>query len=77
MKFIRFELWEKSEMLEKWEDAYFRLGEGSAYVRAKDVNAVFDLGAPRFGNYIYEMNANQKKYILKTMNIVQTVLENN
>lgn len=77
MKFIRFELWERPKMLEKWEDAYFHLGEDFAYVRAKDVNAVFDLGAPRFGDYIYEMNENQKKYILKTMDIVQTVLENN
>ena len=77
LEFIRHELWKNDIIMEKWEEAYSRSGKGSAGVRAKDVNAIFDLGAPRFKDYIYDMNKNQKRYIEDTMGIVRTVLEEN
>ncbi len=77
LEFIRHELWKNDTIMEKWEEAYSSSGKGSAGVRAKDVNAIFDLGAPRFKDYIYDMNENQKRYIKEAMGIVQTALEEN
>ena len=46
-------------------------------LRAVDINAIFDLGAPRIGNFVYEMNEIQKMYISAALHIVQQVLSEN
>ena len=77
LKFVRTELWKKEGRLEKWRNAYSHVGRGSTYERAVDINAIFDLGAPRIGNFVYEMNEIQKMYISALLEIVQQVLSEN
>lgn len=77
LKFVRNELWKKEGRLEKWRNAYSHTGRGSTYERAVDINAIFDLGAPRIGNFVYEMNEIQKMYISAALQIVQQVLSEN
>ena len=77
LKFVRTELWKKEGRLEKWRNAYSHAGRGSTYERAVDINAIFDLGAPRIGNFVYEMNEIQKMYISAALEIVQQVLSDN
>lgn len=77
LKFVRNELWKKEGRLEKWRNAYSHTGRGSTYERAVDINAIFDLGAPRIGKFVYEMNEIQKMYISAALQIVQQVLSEN
>lgn len=77
LKLVRNELWKKEGRLEKWRNAYSHTGRGSTYERAVDINAIFDLGAPRIGNFVYEMNEIQKMYISAALQIVQQVLSEN
>ena len=77
LKFIRSELWKKKGRIEKWRNAYSHAGRGSTYERAVDINAIFDLGAPRIGNFVYDMNEIQKMYISAALQIVNKVLSEN
>lgn len=77
LKFVRNELWKKEGRLEKWRNAYSHTGRGSTYERAVDINAIFELGAPRIGNFVYEMNEIQKMYISAALQIIQQVLSEN
>ena len=77
LEFIRSELWKKEGRLEKWRAAYSHAGRGSTFERAVDINSIFDLGAPRIGNFVYDMNELQKIYIATVLDIVETVLAEN
>lgn len=77
LEFVKNELWKKEGRLEKWRTAYDHTGKGSTYERAVDINALFDLGAPRIGNFVYDMNETQKMYISAALHIVQQVLSDN
>ena len=77
LKFVREELWKKEGRLGKWRSAYEHTGKGSTYERAVDINAIFELGAPRIGNFVYEMNEIQKMYISSALHIVQQILSEN
>ncbi|MBQ2802560.1 MAG: hypothetical protein IJF07_01520 [Lachnospiraceae bacterium] len=78
LEFIRSELWKKEGRLEKWRTAYAYTGRGSTFERAVEIHSIFDLGAPRIGNFVYDMNEVQKLYISAVLEIVEKVLvENN
>lgn len=77
LEFVRSELWKKEGRLDKWKIAYSRTGKGSTFERAVDINSIFDLGAPRIGNFMYDMNEIQKLYIIEALSIVEKVLKQN
>ncbi|MBD5482205.1 MAG: hypothetical protein HDR15_06750 [Lachnospiraceae bacterium] len=77
LDFIQKELWKKEGRIEKWRNAYSHTGRGSTFERAIDINAIFDLGAPRIGNFVYDMNEVQKMYISAALQIVKNALSKN
>lgn len=77
IKFIRNELWKDTDQLNYWKKAYAHGGIGSTIDRRNDINFIFDKGAPKFGNFIYEMDDQQKKYVTAALSIVEDVLETN
>lgn len=77
LEFVRNELWKKDGRLDKWRNAYSHTGRGSTFERAVDINAIFDLGAPRIGNFVYDMNEIQRMYIADVLEIVEKILTEN
>ncbi len=73
--FVKSEMWDRPDQLERWKEAYDFLGTGSAAKRAVKVNEIFEFGAPHIASFYYNMTDAQKIYISRVIKIVEETLE--
>lgn len=72
--FVKNEMWDEPDQLQRWKEAYDYSGKGSAVKRAVKVNEIFEFAAPQIDLFYYNMTDAQKVYISKVINIVESTL---
>lgn len=73
--FVKSEMWDEPDQLQRWKDAYDYAGKGSTVKRAVKVNEIFEFAAPQIDLFYYNMTDAQKMYISKVIDIVEGTLE--
>ena len=73
--FVKNEMWNEPDQLQRWKDAYDYTGKGSIAKRAVKVNEIFEFAAPQIDLFYYNMTDAQKVYISKVIDIVEGTLE--
>ena len=76
-EFIKDEMWQNKEQLNRWEEAYVLRGRYSTFHRSAKINEIFELAAPQIDNFAYNMTDIQKQYIMRVMHIMETAIQNN
>lgn len=74
LEFIRTEMWTATDPMGKWQEAYNYRGGGSGYLRALKINEIFELGAPPIDNLVYNMTNAKRRYVMKFLEIVESVI---
>lgn len=73
--FVKSEMWEEPDQLQRWKDAYDYTGKGSTVKRAAKVNEILEFAAPQIDLFYYNMTDAQKAYISKIIDIVEGTLK--
>lgn len=75
--FIKNTMWQDSQQLKRWQDAYDYRGRYSSYDRSIKIKEIFEYSAPEIGDYSYDMNEYQRHYIQNVIGIVRRGIEKN
>lgn len=76
IEFSKNALWQESEQKARWQDAYGYRDRYSTYLRSSKINDIFELGAPRIGNFAYDLSESQKHCIAVIFQIIEKTLGN-